>query len=85
VGEGRALYHAVVAADLEGIVAKKLADPHNPKLTRWHMILNRDLYEGAPNGSASVEASALVRSSRLPALLSRRPGRHCSGRLRKLR
>jgi ATP-dependent DNA ligase len=26
VGEGRALYQAVVAADLEGIVAKHLAD-----------------------------------------------------------
>ena len=47
VGEGRALYQAVVAADLEGIVAKKLTDPYNPKLTRWHKILNRDLYEGA--------------------------------------
>ena len=41
VGEGRALYQAVVAADLEGIVAKKLADPYNPKLVRWHKILNR--------------------------------------------
>ena len=28
VGEGRALYRAVVDADLEGIVAKKLADPY---------------------------------------------------------
>ena len=45
VGEGRALYQAVVDADLEGIVAKKLADP--TKRTRWHKILNRDLYEGA--------------------------------------
>ena len=43
VGEGRALYQAMVAADLEGIVAKKLADPYNPKLIRWHKILNRDL------------------------------------------
>jgi len=41
VGEGRALYRAVVDADLEGIVAKKLTDPYNPKLTRWHKILNR--------------------------------------------
>jgi len=40
VGDGRALYQAVVAADLEGIVAKKLSDPY--KLTRWHKILNRD-------------------------------------------
>jgi len=42
VGEGRALYQAVVSADLEGIVAKKLADPYNPKHTRWHKLLNRD-------------------------------------------
>jgi len=43
VGESRALYRAVVAADLEGIVAKKLTDPYNPQHTRWHKILNRDL------------------------------------------
>ena len=42
VGEGRALYQAVVDADLEGIVAKKLTDPYNPKLTRWHKVLNRN-------------------------------------------
>jgi ATP-dependent DNA ligase len=35
VGEGRALYRAVVDADLEGIVAKHLAD------VCWHKILNR--------------------------------------------
>ena len=32
---------AVVAADLEGIVAKRLTDPYRPTLTRWHKILNR--------------------------------------------
>jgi len=42
VGEGRALYRSVVEADLEGIVAKKLADPYNPKRSRWRKILNRD-------------------------------------------
>jgi len=42
VGEGRALYRAVVDADLEGIVAWKLTDPYNPKHTRWHKILDRD-------------------------------------------
>jgi ATP-dependent DNA ligase len=41
VGEGRALYRAVLAADLEGIVAKHLADTYHPKLARWHKILNR--------------------------------------------
>jgi len=38
VGEGRALYQAVVDADLEGIVARKLTDP----FTRWHKVLNLD-------------------------------------------
>jgi ATP-dependent DNA ligase len=40
VGEGRALFRAVVDADLEGIVAKRLADAHHPKLTRWYKIIN---------------------------------------------
>jgi hypothetical protein len=31
----------VVDADLEGIVAKPLADAYHPKLARWHKILNR--------------------------------------------
>jgi ATP-dependent DNA ligase len=47
VGAGRALYRAVVEADLEGIVAKKLAGPYNPQLAGWHKVLTRDLYEVA--------------------------------------
>jgi ATP-dependent DNA ligase len=39
--EGRALYRAVVDADPGGIVAKRLADSYNPKLARWHKVLNR--------------------------------------------
>jgi hypothetical protein len=31
----------VVDADLEGIVAKHLADAYHPKLARWHKVLNR--------------------------------------------
>jgi ATP-dependent DNA ligase len=38
---GGPLYRAVVEADLEGIVAKRLADAYQPKLARWHKILNR--------------------------------------------
>jgi hypothetical protein len=30
----------VVDADLEGIVAKHLADAYHPKLARWHKVLN---------------------------------------------
>jgi ATP-dependent DNA ligase len=41
VGEGRALYRAVVDADLEGIVAKHLRDVYHPKLARWHKVINR--------------------------------------------
>jgi bifunctional non-homologous end joining protein LigD len=41
VGGGRALYRAVVDADLEGIVAKRLADAYHPKRARWHKVLNR--------------------------------------------
>jgi ATP-dependent DNA ligase len=41
VGEGRALYQAVVDADLEGVVAKRLTDAYQPKLARWHKVLNR--------------------------------------------
>jgi hypothetical protein len=41
VGEGRALYEAVVDADLEAIAAKHLADAYHPKLARWHKVLNR--------------------------------------------
>jgi hypothetical protein len=31
-----------VDADLEGIVAKRLADAYHPKVARWHKVLNRD-------------------------------------------
>jgi bifunctional non-homologous end joining protein LigD len=41
VGDGRALYRAVVEADLEGIVAKRLGDAYHPKLARRQKILNR--------------------------------------------
>jgi bifunctional non-homologous end joining protein LigD len=41
VGDGRALYRAAVDADLEGIVAKRLADAYRPKHARWHKVLNR--------------------------------------------
>jgi ATP-dependent DNA ligase len=41
IGEGRALFRAVVDADLEGIVAKCLADAYHPKHTQLHKVLNR--------------------------------------------
>jgi hypothetical protein len=47
----------VVEADLEGIVAKRLADAYHPKLARWHKILTRPTRSvaGARNGFASGE------------------------------
>jgi hypothetical protein len=36
VGEGRALYRTAVDADLEAIVAKRLADADRPKLAHRH-------------------------------------------------
>jgi hypothetical protein len=57
VGEGRALYRAVVDADLEGIVAKHLADAYHPKLARWHKILNR-AYSAAYPSSLMVSRAA---------------------------
>ena len=39
-GEGMALYNEVCRLDLEGIVAKRLADPYGPE-TKWFKVLNR--------------------------------------------
>jgi ATP-dependent DNA ligase len=45
VAEGRALYRAVVDADLEGVVAKRLGDAYHPKLARWHKVLNQTYWQ----------------------------------------
>ena len=47
----------MVDNDLEGIVAKNLADAYNLKRTRSHKILNRNYSQrlGAPSGFSSVE------------------------------
>ena len=39
-GEGLALYNEVCRLDLEGIVAKRLADPYGAE-TKWFKVLNR--------------------------------------------
>jgi bifunctional non-homologous end joining protein LigD len=41
LAEGKAAFKAVCELDLEGIVAKRLADPYSPK-TKWWKILNED-------------------------------------------
>ena len=39
-GEGRRLFQLVAGMDLDGIVAKRLADPYAPGSTIWWKILN---------------------------------------------
>ena len=39
IGEGRPLFSAVCKLDLEGIVAKRMADPYGPQ-TKWWKIPN---------------------------------------------
>jgi hypothetical protein len=48
-------YRAVVEADLEGIVAKRLTDAYQPKRARWHRssIAATRSGAGAPSGFAS--------------------------------
>ena len=40
-GQGRRFFELVAEMDLEGIVAKRLADPYAPGSTNWFKILNR--------------------------------------------
>jgi len=40
-GRGCELFELMCANDLEGIVAKRLADPYDPRV-KWHKIKNRD-------------------------------------------
>jgi bifunctional non-homologous end joining protein LigD len=46
LGEGKGAFRAVCDLDLEGIVAKRLADSYGPR-TQWCKILNRDYSEKA--------------------------------------
>jgi len=42
LGDGKAAFRAVCGLDLEGLVAKRLADAYEPGKTRWWKVLNRD-------------------------------------------
>src|SRR5205823_12647971 len=42
LGDGKAAFRAVCGLDLEGVVAKRPADPYEPGRTRWWKILNGD-------------------------------------------
>jgi ATP-dependent DNA ligase len=41
MGDGRRLFEIVAGMDLEGIVAKRLADPYALGSTIWWKVLNR--------------------------------------------
>jgi ATP-dependent DNA ligase len=40
-GRGRELFELMCTNELEGIVAKRLVDPYDPRV-KWHKIKNRD-------------------------------------------
>ena len=42
LGDGRAAFRAVCGLDLDGLVAKRLADAYEPGRTKWWKILNRE-------------------------------------------
>jgi ATP-dependent DNA ligase len=47
LGNGKAAFRAVCGLDLEGIVAKRLADSYEPGRTKWWKILNGDYSQKA--------------------------------------
>ncbi len=47
LGDGKAAFKAACQLDLEGIVAKRLADAYDPRRTRWWKTLNRDYSQKA--------------------------------------
>jgi len=47
LGDGVAAFKAVCGLDLEGIVAKRLADSYEPGRTKWWKILNPDYSQKA--------------------------------------
>src|SRR5262249_7607725 len=49
VGRGRELFALMCAHDLEGIVAKRLRDPYEPRV-RWFKIKNRDYSQAEGRG-----------------------------------
>ncbi len=54
LGDGKAAFQAVCGLDLEGIVAKRLADSYGPR-TRWWKILNRDYSQKVGRGELFEE------------------------------
>src|SRR5579864_1897339 len=75
-GQGRRLFELVAEMDLEGIVAKRLADPYAPGSTTWFKILNRS-YSQKEGRSELFARPRLGNASAAP---GRSIGRVVSGR-----
>ena len=52
-GRGRGLFDLMCTNDLEGVVAKRLADPYDPRV-RWLKIKNRDYSQKEGKGICSM-------------------------------
>ena len=67
-GRGRELFELTCAHDLEGIVAKRLADPYDPRV-RWLKIKNPDYTQKEGRGGAFIgvplDCRGLKRSEQL--------------------
>jgi len=73
IGEGKAAFKVAVDLDLEGIVAKRLADPYGPR-TKWWKVLNPsysqkggrgELFQRRATGAATRAASTKGSSPRI--------------------
>jgi len=69
IGEGKAAFKLACDLDLEGIVAKRLADPYGPR-TKWWKVLNpsysqkkgrADLFEHRHTSASAARAASLPR------------------------
>jgi ATP dependent DNA ligase domain len=68
-GRGRELFE-ICTNDLEGVVAKRLADPYDPRV-RWLKIKNRDYSQKEGRGPVQSTAAAVEQSSRRRGMRSR--------------
>src|SRR6266480_6387630 len=60
MGDGKAAFRAVCGLDLEGIVAKRLADAYDPRRTRWWKTLNRDYSQKAGRAEPTNEQLGIL-------------------------
>jgi hypothetical protein len=70
-GQGRRLFELVAEMDLEGIVAKRLADPYAPGRTTWFKILNRSYSQMDGRSERSSRADSARRCNHQSTVPSR--------------